>query len=43
MLRLIAERLPQFPIEEALRRYLPNDLAGLLQEQTADVAMQPPW
>ena len=43
MLRLIAERLPQFPMDQDFRQMLPKELAGMLEPGASPGASEPSW
>lgn len=43
MLRLIAERLPQFPLDPGFRNMLPKELAGMLEQGVSLGTTKPSW
>jgi hypothetical protein len=43
MLRLIAERLPQFPLDPGFRNMLPKELAGMLDQGASLGTTKPSW
>lgn len=43
MLRLIAERLPQFPLDPGFRNMLPKELAGMLETGASLGPTRPSW
>jgi hypothetical protein len=43
MIALLAQRLPQFPMDDAFRRGLPKELAGHLEAELPQNAEQPEW
>jgi hypothetical protein len=43
MLKLLAERLPQFPLDEAFRALLPKELAGQFEARAVAGAIRPGW
>lgn len=43
MLRLLAERLPQFPMDQAFRKMLPKDLVEMLDQSVPKVGARPSW
>lgn len=41
MLRLIAQRLPQFPLDLGFRQGLPKELAGMLEPEASSGPTEP--
>jgi hypothetical protein len=40
---MIAERLPQFPLDPDFRQMLPKELAGMLEQGASPGATGPSW